>query len=155
MSNVERVSFLTKNTRVECLLNPEEIEVSRTSGIKSEATIGASQSNVANPVQRTNGEKTTLKLKLLFDVSLIRSSMGRAGSLGDVRELTEPLWKLTELAGVEKVHFIWGKHWNIAGDVESLSEKLERFSVSGAPQRSWINMSFIAGVAPHELRKKA
>lgn len=150
---MDRIGFLLPGgRRVDCLLNPEDIQVSRTSGVQAQRTIGASQWGAGDPVQRTSGGTTRLSLKLLFDVMLqgVRAT--------DVRELTEPLWELADAAGSQmqgddKVRFMWGKSWNVPGSIESLSERLEQFTSGGAPRRAWITMSFIADVAPQSLRK--
>lgn len=150
---MDRIGFLLPSgERIECLLNPDDIEVSRFSGAQPQRTIGASQSGAGDPVHRTSGGTTRLNLKLLFDIMLqgVRAT--------DVRQLTEPLWELAESAGEqleegEKVRFMWGKSWNVPGDIESLSERLEHFTSGGIPQRAWITLSFIADVAPQSLRK--
>ncbi len=66
----------------------------------------------------------------------------------DVRDLTGPLWKLTENSGddgraVPLVRFVWGKAWNILAVVESCAERLERFSPGGVPGRSWMRLRLV------------
>lgn len=64
----------------------------------------------------------------------------------DVRELTHPFWALAENASDDSygappfVRLIWGRAWNIPGVVMAVAEKLERFSESGVPRRSWLRM---------------
>lgn len=154
---MERIGFLLPGgKRLECLLNPEDIEVTRTSGAQTRRTIGASQAGVADPLQRTSGGTTRLKLKVLFDVMLPEVYE----KVLDVRELTERLWELSETSGTrleekDKVRFMWGKYWNIPGDIDSITEKLENFSADGAPRRAWVSLDFVADVAPQSIRKES
>lgn len=69
------------------------------------------------------------------------------GLVGDVRELTQPLWALAETgepvdgAMVQpRVRFIWGKSWNVPGVVLAVAERLECFDIDGVPRRSWLSM---------------
>jgi hypothetical protein len=41
------------------------------------------------------------------------------------------------------VRFVWGKSWNIPGVVVAVAERLERFTVAGAAQRSWLRMRLL------------
>lgn len=141
---------------MDCLLNPEKIKVDHSSGAETQRTFGAAQSGTPDPVQRISGGTTTLTLDLLFDVSLPQAS----GRVADVRALTEGLWELSQACGKElrekeKIRFMWGKSWNIAGDIKSLSENLEQFTQAGAPQRSWISMSFETATPPQAIRKES
>ena len=145
---MERVSFLSPDgIHVACLMNPEEIVITRTAGTTVQKTAGASLTRQNDPVQRLSGGTTRLVLKLLFDATL-----SNATSLpGDVRALTEPLWKLSAESGrhfdySRKIRFMWGKNWNIPGDIESISERLEQFTGQGAPQRAWLTVSFVAAI---------
>lgn len=152
---MDRIGFLLPGgRRIECLLNPEDIEVSRTSGAQPQRTIGAAKTGAADPMHRTSGGTTRLNLKLLFDVML------QGVQATDVRQLTEPLWELAGSSGEqiespEKIRFMWGKSWNVPGDIETLSERLEQFTSGGAPRRAWITMSFIADVAPQSIRRES
>ena len=38
------------------------------------------------------------------------------------------------------VRLIWGKRWNLPGVVVAAAERLERFTVDGSPQRSWLRL---------------
>ncbi|MCY1125544.1 hypothetical protein OU426_01645 [Frigidibacter sp. RF13] len=65
----------------------------------------------------------------------------------DVRDLTRPLWSLAEPsrasgAATEApvVRFIWGRAWNLPAVVTAAAERLERFSLGGMPQRSWLTL---------------
>jgi hypothetical protein len=65
----------------------------------------------------------------------------------DVRELTRPFWALAENAASDRgyaappvVRMIWGRAWNVPGVVTAVAERLERFSASGVPGRSWLRM---------------
>lgn len=152
---MQRVRFLLPDGKsINCLMNPEDVQVSSESGAQSRPTIGALQAGSPNPVQRVSGGTTKLTLKLLFDV------MGERVKTDDVRDLTEPMWALTEASGdqieeKEKVRFIWGKTWNIPIEIEKLSESLEQFTPAGTPQRSRMTVEFIADVAPQSIRKES
>jgi hypothetical protein len=65
----------------------------------------------------------------------------------DVRDLTRPLWGLAEPARASGtatespvVRFIWGRAWNLPAVVTAAAERLERFSLGGMPQRSWLTL---------------
>jgi hypothetical protein len=95
----------------------------------------------------TGGGTTELLLDLLFDVSLVTDS---ADAIENVRDLTRPLTDLAEgtigsdgYAQVPLIRFIWGKAWNILGVVSAVAERLESFTPSGAPQRSWLRMRML------------
>lgn len=145
---MERVAFLIEETGlcIRCLLNPESLIVQRCSGVKTRQTVGGAVSGSEfndEQLLYTGGGYTQFTLDLLFDVSL-------AGSLtksGDVRELTSPIWQLSENIQHEKSNsrpyfcrFIWGKSWNIPGIVVAVAEKFDLFSNNGVPQRSWLRM---------------
>ncbi|HEX6994653.1 MAG TPA: hypothetical protein VF339_10970, partial [Gammaproteobacteria bacterium] len=63
----------------------------------------------------------------------------------DVRELSGPLWRLTENGGADGsalgppiVHFIWGAAWNIPCVALSVAERFDQFAADGTPLRSWV-----------------
>jgi hypothetical protein len=64
----------------------------------------------------------------------------------DVRDLSGPLWRLTEngpddaSAGPPIVHFIWGAAWNVPCVAISVAERFDQFSVDGTPLRSWMRI---------------
>lgn len=166
---MERITFLIESThlRLTCLLNPEDREESltleRSSGIARDE--GGSQFGNQlsdSPVQTRGRGDTRLTLKLLFDVSLSSSPL----TTKDVRELTRPLWELTEYPaasrsllpgaraesaalrhqanrGIPQVRLFWGKGWEIPAVVESVAERYERFSEDGRPQRSWLTLRLL------------
>jgi len=121
---VERVAFLIEETgqRLPCLLNPETVVVERLAGLRPRRSAGGPVTGSGledDPLLFTGGGVTRLKLDLLFDVTLAGSTI----QAQDVRELTGPLWNLTEnVAGPElsrrppRVRFVWGKTWNFPGD---------------------------------------
>jgi hypothetical protein len=41
------------------------------------------------------------------------------------------------------VRLVWGKAWNIPGVVAAISERLEQFTASGVPRRSWLRMRLL------------
>ena len=148
---MERAAFLIEDTnqRLECLLNPESLVVRRVAGVRSRASLGGKLTGARlaeDPLLYTGGGRTELELDLLFDVNLA----GSTPASEDVRALTAPIWNLAEnAAGVESrdrpplVRLVWGKSWNSPGIVAAVAERLEDFSASGAPQRSWLRMRLL------------
>lgn len=146
---MERVAFLIEetHTRIACMLNPERFEMQRTSGVTRTSAGLLKDSDLSDdPLIFSGRGSTTMTLQLLFDVSLGGSSIFSE----DVRDLTEPLWELAEyktrhrsLQELPVVRFIWGKAWNIPVVVSSVSERYERFTGTGLPQRSWLALSLM------------
>jgi len=156
---MERVAFLIEATgeRIGCMLNPNTLVVKRVAGVRPRRTTGGHLTGaglVDDPLLYTGGGRTELELDLLFDVSLA----GPDSTSDDVRDLTLPLWQLTENQDNPNsqrkpplVRFVWGKSWNIPGIVSAVSERLEQFSGSGLAQRSWLKMRLLrvdAGPGP-------
>jgi hypothetical protein len=155
---MERVAFLLDRTgeRVDCLLNPESVEIRRHSGVRVRRNAGGlftEQARSDHPLIATGGGITELDLQLLFDVEVallerggVAGSDSVPGALADVRQLTRPIWNLTENAAGDGfgappfAHFIWGKSWNIPCVVIFAAERLERFDMNGTPQRSWMSL---------------
>ncbi len=146
---MERVAFLLEqsNERLSCLLNPESLTIRRTAGIRTRASAGGQLTGVGlsdDPLLYTGGGRTELELDLLFDVTLLGSSIATE----DVRNLTAPFWNLAENKGggyaqPPIVRFIWGKYWNVPGVIAAVAERLENFSAEGAPGRSWLRMRML------------
>jgi hypothetical protein len=147
---MERAAFLIDETgeRIPCLLNPASVVLRRVSGVAPRTAGGPVTGPMLSdaPLAFTGGGWTELSLDLLFDVSLV-AAPDRPGS---VRELTEPLWKLAEnhRRGEETgrpplVRFVWGRSWNIPGVIAAIAERLEYFTVAGAPRRSWIRLRLL------------
>jgi hypothetical protein len=153
---MERVAFLVEETneRIGCLLNPETLVMRRTAGVRPQRSATGQLTGEGltdDPLLYTGGGRTELDLDLLFDVTLAGSSI----SSGDVRDLTRPLWNLTENAARQEgygqpplVRFIWGKSWNIPGVIVSVAERLEYFTRDGVPRRSWLRMRMIRANEP-------
>jgi len=150
---VERVAFLVEetNTRLRCMLNPETIVFKRLSGVRvreSADGVLAGAYSGGNMLLFTGGGQTTLDLDLVFDVTLAE---GSTIASGDVRELTAPIWALSEnsqrgsTAGRRPpiARFVWGKNWNIRGVVHAIAERLENFDASGMPRRSWLRLRML------------
>lgn len=147
---MERVAFLIEETgeRIRCMLNPESLLIRRRSGLKQRESIGgfvAGSDLADDPLIHTNGGSTEIQLDLVFDVSLPGSSI----ETDDVRDLTRPLWNLSENAGTENsdfkvplCRFVWGKQWNMPGVICSIAERLEYFTATGEPRRSWLRLLF-------------
>ncbi len=148
---MERVAFLLEETgeRLSCLLNPNSVVLRRQAGVRPRRSVNGILTGgglADDQLLYTGGGRTELKLDLLFDVSLAGSSMATE----DVRELTAPLWELSEnIAGESSyrkpplVRFVWGKAWNIPGVVTDVAERLEFFTAHGIPGRSWLRMRFL------------
>lgn len=148
---MERVTFLVEETneRLSCMLNPETILMQRSSGVKPRESLSgivSSNNKGDNPILFTGSGYTTFELELVFDVSLAGSSINSQ----DVRDLTRPIWNLSEnqqrddhLYRPALCRFIWGKSWNIPGVISSVAEKLESFSPQGVPRRSWLKLRLI------------
>jgi hypothetical protein len=161
---MERIAFLVEETgeRLSCLLNPENVVVRRQAGVRRQANATGMVSGIGlsdDPLVATGGGVTELELDLLFDVEIARSlspAVGPPAADGaapiappavDVRELTRPIWTLTENAEAAEgygappvVRLIWGKSWNFPGVVTAVAEKLEQFSPEGVPGRSWLRL---------------
>ncbi len=145
---MERVAFLIESSgeRLGCMLNPGSLVLRRRAGIKSRESVGGfiTGTELADePLQLTNGGCTELTLDLLFDVSLPGSSI----TSNDVRDLTRPLWNLAENTKQVDMNkklplccFLWGKQWNIPGVITAIAERLEFFTPSGLPRRSWLRL---------------
>ncbi len=146
---MERVAFLLEplGHRIPCLLNPESLEIRRLAGLQPCRSITGEIKGIADDtLLYTGGGQTELDLKLLFDTSVAGASVVTE----DVRDLTGPLWQLAEnLVKPDQslqppiVRFIWGKSWNIPGVVAAVAERLEDFTRTGIPRRSWMRMRFL------------
>lgn len=164
---MERVSFLIERTgsQIPCLLNPESLLQQRIAGVRARrgATgIITGRGLSDDPLVATGGGVTELDLDLLFDVDIAREGATAASSLArpsagppqnsaitkfDVRDLTRPIWNLAENSAdvdgsgaLPAIRFIWGRSWNVLAVVIALAERLERFTASGVPQRSWLRL---------------
>src|SRR5437773_9766976 len=143
---LERAAFLIEESgeRIPCLLNPAGLVLRRVAGVRPRFSVGGPLTGAGvsdSPLLFTGGGTTEITMDLLFDVSLARSEPLPE----NVRELTEPLWRLAEneaKAGEygrpPAVRFVWGKAWNIPGVVVALAERLEYFTQAGTPRRSWL-----------------
>jgi hypothetical protein len=163
---MERIAFLIEETgeRLSCLLNPENVVVRRQAGVRRQASATGVVTGTGltdDPLVATGGGITELELDLLFDVEVARgltlaavppqaagaAEVAPPPPTVDVRELTRPIWTLTENAeGAEGygappvVRLIWGKSWNFPAVVMAAAEKLEQFSPEGVPGRSWLRL---------------
>ena len=148
---MERITFLVEKTgaRLGCLLNPDSLVIRRTAGVRQRYSTGGPVAGARlsdDPLLYTGGGTTELTLDLLFDVTLAGSSVATE----DVRDLTRPLWELSENTAEENgvrrpplVRFVWGKSWNILGVVTAAAERVEYFTASGAPRRSWLRLRLV------------
>lgn len=156
---MERVAFVLEATgeRISALLNPESLEMRRNPGLRRRSGAGGvvmGGARTDDPLIATGGGITEYDLYLLFDTEVAREAamVRRPASAptlpaSDVREITRPLWNLSEnaagsegLSAPPTVRFIWGKAWNVPGVVTAVAERLEQFDAMGAPQRSWLSL---------------
>jgi hypothetical protein len=160
---MERVAFLIERSgqQISCLLNPDSVVIRRSAGLKTRTAGGPIATGAAlsdDPVVATGGGVTEIEIDLLFDVDLARNMApqptANAGDGAeapavemDVRELTRPVWNLAENAEGEDgygvpplIRMIWGRSWNVPALVSAIAERLQRFSPTGAPQRSWLRL---------------
>ncbi|WFE53932.1 hypothetical protein [Micromonospora sp. WMMD1155] len=148
---MERVAFLIDSSgeRVDCLLNPETVQVTRLAGVRRRGAAGGqlTGSGLADdPLVFTGGGRTELVLDLLFDVDFVEAQVRPA----DVRVLTRPLWMLAENSAVEHgwlrpplVRLVWGKTWNVPGVIVAVAERFDAFTGTGSPRRSWLRLKLV------------
>jgi hypothetical protein len=148
---MERVAFLIDETgvRVDCLLNPETVQVTRLAGVRprSSATGQITGQGLADdPLVFTGGGRTEMVLDLLFDTDFVEAQARPA----DVRTLTRPLWLLSENSATEHgwvrpplVRLVWGKTWNVPGIIVAIAERFDAFTVGGTPKRSWLRLKLV------------
>jgi Contractile injection system tube protein len=160
---MDRVVFIAEDTgeRITCLLNPESVVVRRSAAVRR---VGAASGVVTgadltdDPLVVTGGGRTELELDLLFDTSLLEGPSASRGlpqpgdapptpPAADVRDLTQPLWRLAEnrsgFNGPPLVRFVWGKAWNMVGVISAVAERLEHFAPDGSPNRSWLSLRLL------------
>ncbi|MBQ1014880.1 hypothetical protein KBX53_28910 [Micromonospora sp. M51] len=148
---MERVAFLIDSTgvRVDCLLNPETVQVTRLAGVRQRGAGGGqlTGSGLADdPLVFTGGGRTELVLDLLFDVDFVEAQLRPA----DVRVLTRPLWMLAENSTADHgwlrpplVRLVWGKTWNVPGVIIAVAERFDAFTGTGSPRRSWLRLKLV------------
>ncbi len=147
---MERVAFLLDpSERIGALLNPETLVMRRCAGLRPRRALGGAVAGggpVDDPLLFTGGGTTEILLELLFDVSLLGSTI----QTEDVRDLTQPLWRLAENSVTEggfarppRARLVWGKRINESCVVASIAERLEHFTASGAPRRSWLSLRLL------------
>ncbi|WP_064741884.1 CIS tube protein [Hamadaea tsunoensis] len=143
---MERVAFLIEETgeRVDCLLNPETVQVTRVAGVRARASTGAGLAD--DPLVFTGGGRTELVLDLLFDLDFVEQQVRPT----DVRALTRPLWMLSENSAVEngwvrppKFSLFWGKAWQVSGIIVAMAERFDAFTLDGTPRRSWLRLKMV------------
>ncbi|MEM7077154.1 MAG: hypothetical protein AAF513_00875 [Pseudomonadota bacterium] len=153
---MERVAFLVEenNRRIDCLLNPEHVEVKRRAGVERNLSHGGLVTGTAlgdDPLHFTGGGETEITMNLLFDTMLVEQPVAEgAVPVEDARQLTAPLWLLSEnqhqpnrFGRLNSVRLIWGKAWNVRGVIASVAERLERFDVAGRPSRAWLRLQML------------
>jgi hypothetical protein len=184
---MERAAFLIEESqqrpagaRLSCLLNPNTLVFRRVAGLRPRRSLAGALTQDGlrdDPLIQTGGGYTELRLDLLFDVNLpgtwlgnLSASPGAPDSASepdrDVRDLTRPLWELSEnqrrpgaTAGPPRVLFVWGKKvWDFPAVVAAVAERLENFTAGGIPQRSFLRLRLLRaddGAVPEELPSPA
>ncbi len=148
---MERVAFLIDESgeRVDCLLNPETVQVTRLGGVRPRGAAGGALvgSGLADdPLVFTGGGRTEITLDLLFDVEMVEEQ----NRPGDVRELTRKLWMLAENSAEEhgsvrppQFSMVWGTTWYVPAVIVAIAERFDAFIYGGTPRRSWIRLKLI------------
>ncbi|MEH1029331.1 CIS tube protein [Micromonospora profundi] len=148
---MERVAFLIDSSgeRVDCLLNPETVQVTRLAGVRHRGAAGGQLTGAGladDPLVFTGGGRTELVLDLLFDVDFVQAQVRPP----DVRVLTRPLWMLAENSSAEHgwlrpplVRLVWGKTWNVPGVIIAVAERFDAFTGTGSPRRSWLRLKLV------------
>ncbi|GIH02237.1 hypothetical protein Rhe02_03040 [Rhizocola hellebori] len=148
---MERVAFLVDATgeRVDCLLNPETVQVNRLAGVRVRGTAAGQLTGAGlsdDPLVFTGGGRTEIRLDVLFDVDLVPGQSRPE----DVRALTRKLWVLAENSAQQDgalrpplVRLVWGKAWNVPGIIAAIAERFDYFTPGGNPRRSWLRMRMI------------
>jgi hypothetical protein len=148
---MERVAFLIEATgeRIPCLLNPDSIVIRRSAGVRPRRSAGgllAGSSLSDDPLLATGGGRTELEVDLLFDVTIA----GGTVETENVQDLTRPLWTLAEnqpgpdaYGRPPAVRFVLSKWLNLPVVVGAISERFERFTTTGVPERSWLRMRLL------------
>jgi len=164
---MDRAAFLIQDpsrpsttARLSCLLNPNTLIFRRVAGLRLRRSLAGAVTQDGlrdDPLMQTGGGGTELRLDLLFDVDVPGTWLGRPSNdpaagddEPDVRDLTRPLWNLAEnqkrpgaVAGPPRVRFVWGKRWDFPAVVAAVAERLERFTPSGVPQRSFLRLRLL------------
>jgi hypothetical protein len=162
---MERAAFLIQDpqqrsteTRLSCLLNPNTLVFRRVAGLRRRRLLtgAVTQDGLRDdPLFQTGGGFTELRIDLLFDVNLPGTWLDTKAADGDpdaadVRDLTRPLWSLAEnhkrpgeVAGPPRIRFVWGKRWDFPAVVAAVAERLENFTPSGVPQRSFLRLRLL------------
>lgn len=153
---MERVEFLIEEThqRIPCLLNPESLTIERATGIQRSGGQLVNYRLSDDPVFYSGRGSTNFELQLLFDINLPDLFI----ETRDVRDLTQPLWQLTEYVRADeqfdelpRVRFIWGKAWNIRVVINTISQQFDNIKLNGVPERALLNMSLYRVSDEHDF----
>jgi Contractile injection system tube protein len=165
---MDRAAFLIRDPRrrstterISCLLNPSTLSFRRVAGLQLRRSLAGAVTQDGlrdDPLIQTGGGVTELRLDLLFDVDVPGTWLARPRNElaadgeddRDVRDLTRPLWDLAEnlvhpgaVAGPPRVDFFWGKRLQFPAVVAAVAERLERFTASGIPRRSFLRLRLL------------
>ncbi|WP_347329657.1 hypothetical protein [Marinimicrobium locisalis] len=146
---MEKVVLLVEHSgeHLRCLLNPEQLEIKRQVGVSPRRSLTGAMAGselTDDPLLYQGGGRTELTLDLLFDIGLT----GQTGErMTDVRELTRPIWELSENQSASgrygrppTLRVLWGTVLNLRGLVGSVAERLEHFDADGRAARAWLRL---------------
>lgn len=146
---MEKVVLLVEHSgeHLRCLLNPEQLEIKRQTGVSPRRSLTGAMTGAElrdEPLLYQGGGRTELTLDLLFDIGLT----GQTGErIADVRELTRPIWELSEnqtatghYGRPPTLRILWGTVLNLRGLVGAVAERLEHFDTEGRAARAWLRL---------------
>ncbi len=128
---------------IHCSLNPDDIQITRDASLVPRA---APLFGSDGPSLGYGREAITILTLNLLVVGREEPSRGdRPPIVHDVRERTQPLYRLAERGGPKVdqpclVDFVWGKDWAFRGAIARLAERLDAFTGQGVATRSWMRL---------------
>lgn len=145
---LEKLTIIPENgAPILALFNPERYTVSKSVQLAEVAIPGLD----APVVQYIRGQNEKISMELFFDTT----DLGMVGSVTDVRDQTNKVYKLLkvdgELHAPPRVTLSWGLSGQLTSHgasispwlvLESISEEFSVFSPGGIPLRAKLNVSF-------------
>jgi nucleoid-associated protein YgaU len=125
--------------RITVQFNPAEYSMAKGAQIAEIAIPG-----IDSPIlQFVRGKTQTLTMELFFDTT--QSGMGE-GDAVDVRTLTEPVYRLSQIQSrthaPPRVRFFWGAGISFRAIVDTVQQKFTLFNPAGLPLRATLSVSF-------------